>query len=407
MAKLPVLLLSLICLFCPLALAQDAPHYKVDPFWPKELPNNWILGQIRGVAIDNDGHIWVLNEGVPLDNAAAAQKPPKAQCCIPAPSVVEFDSDGDVLRAWGGPGYVPGWPTTPHGICLDKKGNVWIGGVGSPWNFDPGMAKPTAAQLWDRQVLKFSGDGKLLLQIGHPSNAPVNNEDTTLLGAPSAIKVEDATDEVYIADGFLNRRVVVYDSNTGAFKRGWGAYGISLSKVDNSDLSVFPASRDPLSSPSKQFRGLTDITISDDGLLYVTDQMNDRIQVFTTQGSFVKEFLAAPKILGYESAWGIALSRDPKQRYLFVTDGASGVIRLLDRRDGKELGQLGHKGRDPGQFSNLGWVVLDSQGALYTGEVHFTRSWDGIIAIQTGITDTSGGRLQKFMLENRLLSHTQ
>jgi DNA-binding beta-propeller fold protein YncE len=227
----------------------------------------------------------------------------------------------------------------------------------------------------------------------------VNNQDTTLLGAPGAVEVEDAAHEVYIADGFLNRRVVVYDSNTGAFKRGWGAYGISLSQVDNSNLSMFPASRDPLSSPSKQFGGLTDITISDDGLVYVTDQINDRIQVFTKQGSFVREFLVAPKMLGYESAWGIALSRDPKQRYLFVTDGASGVIRILKRRNGTEVGKLGHKGRDPGQFSNLAWVVLDSQGALYAGEVHFTRSWDGIIAIQTGITDTPGGRLQKFVLE--------
>ncbi len=399
MAKPPFLLTILICLIPPFVNAQDGRQYKVDPFWLKELPNNWILGQIRGLAVDNGNHIWVLNDGVPWDNAAAAQKPPKAQCCIPAPAVIEFDIHGNVLRAWGGPGYVPGWPTTPHGICVDKKGNVWIGGVGSPWNFDPGMPKTTAAQLWDRQVLKFSSDGKQLLQIGQQSNARVNNQDTTLMGAPSAIKVEDATDEVYIADGFLNRRIVVYDSNTGAFKRGWGAYGISLSKVDNSDLSVFPASRDPLSSRSTQFRGLTDITISDDGLLYVTDQINDRIQVFTKQGKFVKEFLVAPKILGYESAWGIALSRDPKQRYLFVTDGASGVIRVLDRRDGKELGKFGHKGRNPGQFSNLGWVVLDSQGALYTGEVHFTRSWDGIIAIQTGITDTSGGRLQKFIPE--------
>jgi hypothetical protein len=399
MARLPVSLMILICLFSPLSEAQGAPQYKVDPFWPKELPNNWILGQIRGVAIDNEDHVWVLNDGVPWDNAAAAQKPPKAQCCIPAPAVVEFDSDGSVLRAWGGPGYVPSWPTTPHGIYLDKKGNVWIGGVGSPWNFDPGMPKTTAAQLWDRQVLKFSSDGKLLLQIGQPSNARVTNQDTTLLGAPSAVNVDDAIHEVYIADGFLNRRVVVYDSNTGAFKRGWGAYGISLSQVDNSNVSVFPASRDPMSSPSKQFRGLTAITISDDGLLYVTDQMNDRIQVFTKQGSFVKEFLVAPRILGYESAWGIALSHDPKQRYLFVTDGASGVIRILDRRDGREIGKLGHKGRNPGQFSNLGWLVVDSRGSLYTGEVHFTRSWDGIIAIQTGITDTSGGRLQKFIRE--------
>lgn len=399
MIRLHVSLMSVICFFCLLAVAQNAPSYIVDPFWPKELPNNWILGQIRGLVTDHNDHIWVLNEGVPRDNASLAKTPPEARCCIPAPLIVEFDSDGKVLKAWGKSEYVPAWPKSPHGICVDKKGNVWIGGVGSPWNFEPGWAQPTKAQPWDRQVLKFSSDGKLLLQIGRPSNAPVNNQDTTILGAPSALKVDDAAAEVYIADGFLNRRVVVYDANSGAFKRGWGAYGISLSEVDNSNLSVFPATRNPSSSPSKQFGGISDITISDDGLLYAADQVNDRIQVFTKQGKFVKEFFVAPLILGYESAWGIHLSRDPKQNYLFITDGASGVIRIFDRRSGTAVGKLGNKGRATGEFNNLGWVALDSQGALYSGEVHFTRSWDGRVAAMTGIPDTPGGRLQKFVLK--------
>jgi DNA-binding beta-propeller fold protein YncE len=406
MTRLSALLVSLGCLFfCALAIAQEPPRYKVDPFWPKELPNNWILGQITGIAVDNDNHIWVLNEprGVPKDDAGAAQTPPLSKCCIPAPAVIEFNAAGSVLKAWGGPGHVPAWPAAPHGICLDKKGNIWIGGVGSPWNPDlPEPTRATEAQLGDRQVLKFSNDGKLLLQIGHPSIAPVNNQDTTLLGAPSAIKVDDAANEVYIADGLMNKRVVVYDSSSGAFKRGWGAYGIPLSKVDNSDPSAFelPTPRlDPLASPSKQFRSLTDIAISDDGLLYATDQNNNRIQVFTKQGKFLKELYVAPKTLGTGSAWGIALSRDPEQRYLFVADGASGVIRILDRRDGTELGKLGHKGRNIGQFNNLAWVALDSQAALYTGEVHFTRSWDGWQAARTGKADTPGGRIQKFLLE--------
>lgn len=390
--------MSILCLSCTLVMAQRVPNYRVDPFWPQELPNAWTLGQIRGVAVDSENHVWVLNEGVADDDVGAAKTPPASECCVPAPSVVEFDTDGKVLNAWGGPGYVPPWPAAPHGLYVDKQGNVWIGGTGSPWNSDPGTAKPTDAQPWDRQVLKFSRDGKLLLQIGRPANDPVNNEDTTILGAPSAIKVDDAANEVYIADGFFNRRVVVYDSNTGAFKRGWGAYGIPLSKVDNSTPSVFPASRSDLSAPpSKQFGGLSDIALSDDGMVYVTDQINDRIQVFTKEGKFVKEFFVAPKELGYESAWGIALSRDSKQRYLFVTDGASGYIRILDRRDGTELGKFGHKGRDTGEFSNLGWVVLDSDGALYTGEVHFTRSWDAVQSALSGKVYTPGGRLQKFL----------
>lgn len=392
-------LMALICLSCTPVLAQGVPHYKVDPFWPKELPNDWILGQVQGVAVDIENHVWVLNEGVPFDDAAAAKTPPEAECCVPAPSVVEFDSDGKVLSAWGGPGYVPAWPVHPHSIYVDDKGDVWIGGVASPWNSVPGAPEPNMEQPWDRQVLKFSSEGKLLLQIGKPSNAPVNNEDTMLLGAPSAIRVDDAANEVYIADGFVNGRVVVYDSNTGASKRGWGAYGIPLSKIDNNPL-VFPASLDPLlPSPSKRFDGITDIAISHDGLVYVADQGNDRIQVFTKDGKFVKEFFVAPKELGYESTWTIALSPDQEQRYMFVTDGASGVIRILDRRDGTKLGKFGHKGRETGAFDNLGWVALDSEAVLYTGEVHFTRSWDAEQSyLSGGESFTPGGRLQKFIL---------
>jgi DNA-binding beta-propeller fold protein YncE len=398
MTRLTTLLMTLICLFGTLVMAQGAPHYRADPFWPKELPNNWILGQIRGVAVDSENHVWVLNEGVPFDDAAAAKTPPEADCCVPAPAVVEFDSNGKLLNAWGGANYVPAWPVDPHSIYVDNKGNVWIGGVGSPWTSDPGTTEPTMSQPWDRQVLEFSGDGKLLLQIGHPSNAPVNNKDTTLLGAPSAIKVDGAADEVYIADGFVNRRVLVYDSKTGAFKRGWGAYGIPLSEIDNNPL-MFPTSRDPLlPTSSKQFDGITDIAISHDGLVYVADQGNDRIQVFTKSGKFVKDFLVAPNVLGYESTWSIALSRDSDQRYLFVTDGASGVIRIFDRRDGTKLGKFGDKGRETGEFDNLGWVALDSAGALYTGEVHFTRSWDAEQSYLSGGQGfTPGGRLQKFI----------
>jgi hypothetical protein len=340
----------------------------------------------------------VLNEGGADDDEGAAKTPPLAECCIPAPAVVEFSGDGKVLAAWGGQGYVPSWPESPHGIYVDKKGNVWIGGVGSPWNSDVGTPKPIDGQPWDRQVLKFSAEGKLLLQIGKPSNAPVNNEDPALLGAPSAIKVDDAANEVYIADGFFNKRVVVYDANTGAFKRGWGAYGIPLSKVDNSTPAVFPAGRPDLSAPpSKQFGSLTDIAIAADGLIYVADQINDRIQAFTKAGKFVKEFSVAPQEIGYESAWALAISPDAKQRYLFVTDGASGLIRVFDRRGGTELNKFGHKGRDTGEFTNLGWAAFDSQADLYTGEVHFTRSFDAVQSALSGKSYTPGGRVQKFV----------
>jgi DNA-binding beta-propeller fold protein YncE len=396
MSRWVALLIGLISVSCALGAERAAPKYEVDPFWPQELPNKWVLGQIRGVATDRNGHIWVLNEGVPSDDRAAARNPPQAECCVPAPSVVEFDPAGKLVSAWGKPGFVPGWPIAPRGIYVDRKGNVWIGGVASPWNAEPAAPMLNATQPWDRQILKFSRDGKLLLQIGAPSNAPLDNGETMRLGPSGALCVDDAANEVYVADGFAKRRVVVFDANTGAFKRGWGAYGIALDQVDNSEPSRFPVTRDPSVAPSKQFWGLTDIEISNDGKVYVVDQMNYRIQVFTRRGKFIKEFPVAPHVLGFEATWSLALSSDPRQRHLFVTDGESGVIRILDRDSGAELGKFGHKGRNAGQFSNLGWVAVDSRGILYTGEVHFTRSWDGRIATETGIPQTPGGRLQRF-----------
>ncbi|MBL8266423.1 hypothetical protein [Steroidobacter sp.] len=396
MSRWSAFLIGALCSVCSIAWGQGAASYRVDPYWPKELPNQWVLGQVRGVSTDSNGHIWVLNEGVPSDNAHAATQPPTAECCVPAPSVIEFDAGGNVLRAWGKPGYVPAWPRSPRGIQVDKKGNVWIAGVASPWTSEPGTPNPTQQEPWDRHVLKFSADGKLLLQIGQPSNAPLSNRDTKSLGPTSAMRIDDAADELYVADGFLNRRVLVFDANTGKFKRGWGAYGIALAKIEEAEPIKFPATRDPSVPVSRQFNGLSDIEIARDGKVYVSDQMNYRVQVFTKQGKFIKEFAVAPKVLGFEATWTLALSQDPKQRHLFVTDGESGLIRILDRDSGTELGKLGHKGRNAGQFNNLNWLALDSKGAMYTGEVHFTRSWDGKIATMTGKPQTPGGRLQRF-----------
>jgi hypothetical protein len=399
---------SSLCLLSAIATAQQLPHYRVDPWWPQELPHNWIIGQVTGLAVDREDHIWVLHDPnrVPKDDAGAAQSPPWTHCCVPAPAVLEFDAAGKALRAWGGSGRIPAWPVAPHGITVDKKGNVWIGGVGSPWN--PDLPQPLGSSTTpshDRQVLKFSPDGKLLLQIGQPSTVPANNQDVTLLGSPTGIAVDDAAHEVYIADGFLNKRIVVFDSDTGAFKRGWGAYGIALSAIGNADPSAseLPTGRprDASVAPPKDFANLAGIALSEDGLVYAADTKNNRIQVFTRQGKFVKEFFVAPNTLGPGSVWSVTLSRDPAQKYLLVADGASGVLRILDRDSGHELEEIGSKGRNAGQFENLGWVAVDSQQVLYTGEVHFNRSWDGWQATHTGKTDSPGGRLQRFVLQKQ------
>jgi hypothetical protein len=212
-------------------LPADLPRYEVDPTWPKELPNNWILSNSTGLFVDENDHIWVLHRPrqVPMGNAGAAQRPPISECCIPAPSVLQFDKDGNLLKYWGGPGHVPDWPMLEHGLFIDRGKNVWIAG-----NFRGGGTlpespiPPPATVLGDRHVLKLSTE-----RIGRPSNEPTNNQDTSMLGSPSEVFVDDDANEVYIADGYQNSRVVVYDSNTGAFKRGWGAYGVPLRDIPN------------------------------------------------------------------------------------------------------------------------------------------------------------------------------
>lgn len=352
--------------------AQSPPEYKVDASWPKELPNNWIFGRVAGVAIDAQDHVWVLSSPnwVLSDNAAATQTPPASECCRPAPAIIEFDKDGSVLKHWGGPGYVPDWPTQEHGFTVDKEGNVWIGGAWAG-EYPPGPEIPAdRRQVWDRQVLKFDSNGKLLLEIGHPTTVPVNNQDVAIFGAPAGIAIDDAAHEVYVADGFVNRRVVVYDSDTGVFKRGWGAYGIPLSEISNTSLPPY----DPGAVPSKQFRGPVDnIRISTDGLVYVADRLADRVQVFTKEGKFVSEFPVAPATLGRGSAWTLAFSHDPQQRYLLVGDGGNSVVWILKRSDGSVAGRFGHRGYSAGQFDLIQDMATDSSGNLYVGEHHYSN----------------------------------
>lgn len=346
---------------------RDLPHYQVDASWPKELPDNWILGHVEAIAVDKNDHIWVLPDpdSVPANESDAAQTPPRAECCIPAPGVIEFDAAGDVLKSWGKPGYVQDWPTAEHGMWVDKDLNVWIGGIwAATFSRIPGQP-PDRSLPWDRQVLKFNSDGKQLLEIGHPMNGPANNQDPTYLGGPAGLVVDEDAREVYIADGYMNKRVVVYDSLSGAFKRGWGAYGIQLGEVDNAKSAPY----DPSASPSKQFRSVSCVRLSADGLLYVCDRTSDRIQVFTKQGQFVKEFIVAPGTRGLGSTWALAFSHDPQQKYLLVGDGENDVIWIVNRADGAVAGKFGHKGHSAGQFALLVSLAMDSKGNLYTSEV--------------------------------------
>lgn len=336
------------------------PIYQVDPFWPKQLPNNWVMAQVGGLTVDRQNHIWVLQR--PRSNTPndipAAQNPPRSECCVPAPPVLEFDQQGNLLKSWGGPGAGYDWPLQEHSIHVDAEGDIWIGGNGAT----------------DRQVLKFSNDGKFIMQIGHASNAPPNSNDTTILGRPAGIEVDDAAHEVYIADGYLNRRVIVYDSQTGAFKRLWGAYGHTPNDVD-------PGPYNPSDPPDQQFRTAVHcIHFSHEGTVYVCDRGNDRVQAFTKQGKFLSEFTLKPATLGLGSFWDFAFSHDPGQEYMLVADGENNVIWTVKRSDGSIVGSTGHGGRNAGQFHWVHQIAADSDGNLYTGEV-----------------DT-GKRVQKFVL---------
>ncbi len=351
------LAIVIVCAGAPTSRAQgrvkDQPTYRVDASWPKQLPNNWIMGQIGGVAVDSNDHIWVLQRpgSNTKDDLGAAQTPPRAECCISAPPVLEFDAAGNLLKSWGGPSTGGGasydWPSIEHSILVDRAGNVWITGSGAK----------------DRQALKFTGDGKFLLQIGHASSAPVNSLDTTILGGPAGMDLDERAHELYIADGYFNRRVIVFDSETGAFKRMWGAYGNPPNDAD-------PGPYDPAAKPSQTFRNPVHcVRAAADGRVYVCDRVNDRIQVFTREGKFLEEFFLKTATLGYGSVYDLTLSRDPGQKFLLVADGEDNVIWTLRRSDGTIIGSTGHAGRNAGQFHHVHTIASDSHGNLYTGEV--------------------------------------
>ena len=291
--------------------AQQIPKYKVEATWPKELPNNWIMGQVGGMAMDRQDHIWVMQRpgSNTVDELGASPAPQRSQCCIAAPPVLAFDAQGNLLQSWGGPGQGFSWPSLEHGIYVDANDNVWISGSG----------------ITDRHILKFKNNGQFLMQIGHPSADVPDSSRTDILGRPAGIEVDSEAHEVYIADGYMNKRVVVYDSDTGAFKRFWGAYG-------NVPSDANPGRYNPSASADQQFRNPVHcVHLSRDGLVYVCDRVNDRIQVFTKQGKFVKEFLVRPQTLGIGSVWQFAFSTDERQSFLLVADGENSVLAFRDR----------------------------------------------------------------------------
>jgi DNA-binding beta-propeller fold protein YncE len=338
---------ALLLLASPLA-AQPVPKFKVDPLWPKPLPGTWLLGQVANVAVDSKDHVWVFQRPRTLsdDEKGATLTPPRNNCCTPAPSVIEFDAAGNFVQGWGFPTVEP-WVINEHGLYIDRAGAVWV----------TGNAKDDSA------IYKFSHDGKkLLLKIGVAGPSGGSN-DTTRLGQPATVQVDEDAHELFVADGYGNRRVIVYDSETGAFKRYWGAYG----KKPNDDKQ---APYKPDAPVAQQFANPVHCaTLSRDGHVYVCDRMNNRVQVFKKDGTFVTEWFYEKATLGNGSVWGLAVWPDANQTYLLNNDGENNVVRILRRSDGQVVGSFGRSGRQAGQFHWVHGMAIDSKGNVYTSEV--------------------------------------
>lgn len=372
--------------------AAGLPVYSVDPSWPKmPLRNKWLIQGVPTLVTDHNDHIWVLNRQLDIDpdEAGAASNPPRTDCCVAAPAVLEFDTQGNLLRAWGGTGYHPDWPSNEHTIVVDKEGNVWISASGR-----------------GAGIQKFTGDGKFLWDFGHrgPKPAPgqtlpplvENNQQTDVL--PNGVFIftlDEAARELYLVEG---KRVLVYNMDNGSFKRGWGGHGMPLSEISNAPTPDYDW-KGAAPPDQKDFApALHCIRISVDNLVYVCERGMNRIQVFTKDGTFVTKYHIAPNTpargatrcggpghatLGMcGTTYNLTFSHDADQKYILVADGTNHKIWVHDRKTGALAGSIGNLGRMAGEFFWIDAIAIDSLGNLYTGEVH------------------TGKRVQKFTLTN-------
>ncbi len=354
-----------------------APGYVVDAFWPKQLPNQWLIGQVGGLAVDKHGHIWVNQRPRTLtdDEMGAVPNPPtrtepRSQCCRPAPSIMEFDVDGNLLRAWGGPVdpdkcVAPAciWPANEHGMFVDDDDNVWIAGNGAT----------------DRMVLKFKTDGTFVMMIGGSFAGPADSSSTTSVGRAADFFVDTRRNEVYVADGYLNHRVVKFNATTGAFIAAWGAYGNP--PVDPVGPVTPDANNPSFANP------VHCVVLSRDDILYVCDRVNNRIQEFDRNGHFLGQMVFDPATRGNGAIWDISLSPDRRQRELLYADGENNFVRILDRTSGAIVGQFGHNGRNAGYFHWVHQMGIDRDGNVYTGEVDTAKRIQKFIPVGRGGDD--------------------
>ena len=353
------------------AQAKQAPIFEVDPWWPQPLPNHWVAGSTIGLSVDAQDNVWTIHRPNTVEDnfkaadlfvgdargrddearpgtaaAATTTKTPIGKCCSVAPPVLVYDQAGKLIRNWGGPGNGYDWPDSNHGITVDHQGNVWLAGNGAK----------------DTQILKFDGAGKFIFQIGKHGVHNGSN-DVENFWQPTKIWEDVAANEMYIGDGYGNRRVIVLDVATGKYKRHWGAYG---NKPSDEPVPAYA----PSGPPSKQFNTVHCAIASNDGFVYVCDRVNDRIQVFRKDGTFVKEAIIDPHTFRSGSVWDMTFSRDPQQTYIYAANGVDEKINILLRSTLEVLTSFGDGGRGPGQFFGVHNLATDSKGNLYATETY-------------------------------------
>jgi DNA-binding beta-propeller fold protein YncE len=384
---------------------SQAPRFEVDPMWPKPLPHHWLMGNTIGVSVDSKDHIWIIHRQGSLEAMEdyGVANPPGAkrqrgkvesECCEPAPPVLEFDEAGNLLGSWGGQdgdGYV--WPASNHGITVDYKGNVWIGGNGrtktdanapaagrgrgaavpgqAPPEEQAGTARgraPGGPPLYhDSMIMKFTQDGKFLMKIGTAGQSHGSN-DIENLGLPAKIFVDPKANEVYVSDGYGNKRVIVFDSETGKFKRMWGAFGNPPPPTFAANVPTPQPQTTPEGPP--EFGLPHAVQVSRDGVVYVADRINNRIQMFTRDGKFLKQVRVTndgSDVVPVPA--GFAFSPDAKQQFLYVVDSGPMRVVIFDRQTMTQMGVVGTKGKNPGEFDIVHHMAADSKGNLYTAEI--------------------------------------
>ena len=397
-----------LLIVCISLIAQQpaAPKFKFDPDWPKPMPNKWKIGGVTGLAVDKDDNVWVYDRPNDLTDIEleAELTPPIADCCVRPPSMIHIDKAGNVIGSFEAP--------QGHGMAIDTKGFAYLGfETVKKYDTKTGMHVADVPRAPERVPGGGGGDAAVegqrkpgqgsrgpvagFLPFGRPRPDPAaaaqraaavkafreKYPPTTpmIVGGLEEIRLDEPARELYAADNYLGGRVMVFDLDTFKFKRGWGAYGHTLDQIttDDADRAYTPGGAEP-----KEFRGHLTLNISSDGYLYAADRMANRIQVFTKQGKYIKEFVIAPWTGVGGATGGVMFSPDKGQKFLYISDLTNNHIWFLNREDGKILGTLGSMGENGGQFFGLHMIATDSKGNIYTGEVFYGERVQRFLAVK-------------------------